>query len=96
MDDENFGIDDDIDDDFGILPLMPIEDNFAPSSLVKNDVMPIHYPNWLFVDLNIESPNIILHEDEYDGIDEEFEDDSNEIDNDFDESCSSDDDSDNA
>ena len=64
VDDENLINDDDIDDDFGMLQLMPIEDNIDPSSLVKNDVMPIHYPNRLFVDLNIESPNIICDEDE--------------------------------
>ena len=92
VDDENF----DVDDDFGILPLTPVEDNVDPSSLVRNDVMPIHYPDQLFVDLNIESPNIIFDQDEDEGIYEEFEDEdeSDEIDIDSDESRSSDDESD--
>lgn len=96
VDDENFDVDDDTDDDFGILPLTPVEDNVDPSSLVRNDVMPIHYPDRLFVDLNIESPNIIFDQDEDEGIDEEFEDEdeSDEIDIDSDESRSSDDESD--
>ena len=96
VDDENFDVDDDTDDDFGILPLTPVEDNFDPSSLVRNDVMPIHYPDQLFVDLNIESPNIIFDQDEDEGIDEEFEDEDefDEIDIDSDESRSSDDESD--
>ena len=91
VDDENVGVDDDTDDDFGILPLMPVEDNVDPSSLVRNDVMPIHYPNRLFVDLNIESPNIICDEDEDEDIDEEFQD---ENEDESDESRSSDDESD--
>lgn len=98
VDDENVGVDDDADDDFDILPLMPVEDNVDPSSLVRNDVMPIHYPDRLFVDLNIEGPSIIFDEDEDEGIDEEFEDenedDSDEIHNGSDESRSSDDESD--
>ena len=88
VDDENF----DVDDDFGILPLTPVEDNVDPSSLVRNDVMPIHYPDRLFVDLNIESPNIIFDQDEE--FEDEDEDESDEIDIDSDESRSSDDESD--
>ncbi|KAL5557603.1 hypothetical protein UlMin_039839 [Ulmus minor] len=56
--------------------------NVDPSSLVRNDVMPIHYPDRLFVDLNIESPNIIFDRDE----EFEDEDESDEIDIDSDES----------
>ena len=77
-----------------MLQFMPDEDNIDPSYLVRNAVMPIHYPDRLFVDLNIEIPNIIFDEDEDEGIDEEFEDESNEIDNDSDEIHSSDDESD--
>jgi len=42
VDNENVGVDNDTNDDFGILPLMPVEDNIDPSLLVRNDVMPIH------------------------------------------------------
>ena len=43
VDDENLIHDDDIDDDFGMLQLMHVEDNIDLLSLVRNDVMSIHY-----------------------------------------------------
>ena len=43
VDDENDSHDNDIDDDFGMLQLMHVEDNIDLLSLVRNDVMSIHY-----------------------------------------------------
>ena len=69
--------DDDDDDDEILPPLHPNTTLVEPSSLVRHDIAPIHFPYQFFVELNILGPNLPRNdhlfeeeEEEEDGVDE--------------------------
>ena len=77
--DENT-VDDNDDDDEIIPPLQPNTTLVEPSSLVRHDIAPIHFPDQFFVELNILGPNLPRNDPLFEEKEEEEEEDDDDDD----------------
>ena len=77
--DENT-VDDNEDDDKILPPLQPNTTLVGPSSLVRHDIAPIHFPDQFFVELNIPGPNLPRNDHSF--VEEEEEEDDDDDDDD--------------
>ena len=71
--DETTVDDNDYDDEI-LPPLQPTTTLVKPSSLVRHDIAPIHFPYQLFVELNISGPNLPRNDTSFEEDDDDDDD----------------------